>query len=444
MLVRALKASDLGLFAIASFVSGASGTLLDFGIHNLIIKRTDRPSSGFLATVAYIRLRLIFFAGLVIFLLAAPFLARWYKQPTLAWLTITCFLGVAFGAMFKPAQSMLEREFEYGKIGLLELFTDLCFYIPSVTLAMNGFGIIALGIGECCRGLASAGGLWFVNVVVFPRYIGRFYKEIRSFGLGLLGTTLTWMPTGAVNPLVVGKMAGLEACGVIRVAEGIVNQLSLFRRIGERLAYPVFAKLKSDPIRVLRAVEEGRMLQFIVGVLPLFVFTSASKWAVPALYGVRWSAVSNVLPIYCMSTSISLIFGIYSSALITAGRTKEVILFHLVYVGSFLILSIPLVGQFGYCGLPLAAIAASPAYSVISRTFTKLFGSPNNSPLMILMATSWVTLVVVFLFATPVVAVTCLSMMSLGLIISYSPAREPVWRMTRTLMGRSADVHGAP
>jgi O-antigen/teichoic acid export membrane protein len=404
LLARYLGLELLGIYAVSSFFLNMVAVFVDFGLHNCVIKRQEEVDEEFSKTAFTIKsILVVIFAVIVLFVLA-PVVSAWYGSNDLYWLISLSFIGTAITSLFKMSQSLLEKNMEYGKLGVVEIIGVASFYLPSVILAFIGFGVFAIAAGEIARGLSS-----LVAFVIRPFKVGILYRrdishEIFRFGSTYISSVFTWMITSGINPIVVGRVAGLEAAGVIRVAEGIVSQLTFFKGITDRISYPTFGQLQGIKESIVDAIERGRIYQFIFGVLPLFFFAALSFWLVPIIYGDRWFSVANVLPLLCITMGVNTIFGLYSSALITIGKNWEVTKFHVIYAALLWAISPLLVSSFGYLGLPVAGIITTPAYFVIHKYFIVNFGRIKYRGIFILLSVSWLVTIIAWYSKNPLIS----------------------------------------
>jgi O-antigen/teichoic acid export membrane protein len=387
-LARVLGLGGLGIFAVSVFVMSMVATLLDFGLHNGIIRTPGVVTREFLETAFSIKCVAVLVCGACVFVIVAPLASMWYTSDDLLWLISLSFLGVAVSSLSKLSQSLLEKDMEYGKLSVLETLATLAFYVPAVALAHHGFGVLSLAVGEISRGLVSLAAYYMRPFRIRFGFSRDAAREIFSFGRSYLGVAYTWMATAGLNPIVVAKIVGLEAAGIIRLAEGIVSQLTIMKGVTDRISYPTLTQLQTRKADVAAAVESGRIYQVIFGNLPLFLFTAMSYWLVPLLYGEAWYPVVYVLPLLCCGVGINTVFGLYSSALITVRKNWQVAQFHVAYATLLWALAPVLVYLLGYLGVPLAALMATPAYLVIHRHFVRHFGLASYRRIAVLLGWS--------------------------------------------------------
>ncbi len=394
MLARLLGLEIYGLYAVSSFFIIFMGNFINWGVNIFLIRKQSEPDNDCIRT----GFTMVLINGSVLFVLMfyciAPLLSSWYGREELFWLLSLSYAGVFISSVFKISQSLLEREMDYGKVGIVEVSGIAAFYLSSVTAAFFGLGIYSIVIGEICRGLSSISGYIFRPFSMRPLLNKNLLKEMYKFGGGYVAALLPWSINGALNPVVVARLAGVEAAGIIRIAEGIVSQLSFFTGITNRMSYPVFAKYQKEKEKILNAVEKGRIYQFFLACVPLFVFSAVSFWLIPLFYGEEWYQVSNALVLMCLIYGINTVFGLYSSSLITAGRNSDVAKFTVVN-GLLLWLISPItVHYFGYLGLPIAGLIASPSYYVMHRYFVNSFGKPDYYDISTLLIVTYVITII--------------------------------------------------
>jgi O-antigen/teichoic acid export membrane protein len=389
LLARTLGARLLGAYAVSAFVLTFVGFFIDFGMQNCLIRRPRPAGPDFLKTAFTLTLLFTLAWSLIVWLALAPLAAAWYRDPDVHTLMSLGMLGLAVSSCFKLSQGLLEKDLEYRSVMTGEFLGSLGLYLPSMLLATLGYGVLALAAGEICRGLAAV--YWFAKrpFKAGLRLDRAAAREILAFGAGYLGMLLSWANLAALNPIVVGKLAGLEAAGIIRQAEGLANHLTFLKRIGERLAYPALARLQESRSAVVGAVETGRLYQFLLGAWPLFALTATARWLVPLLYGPRWLPVANVFPILSLTIAVNTLFGLYSAALVTVGRSADVTRFSLAYSAVLWVVDPLLVARFGYLGHPLAAVFAIPAYTLVHRAFAARFGPIGYARLLRTLLPAW-------------------------------------------------------
>src|SRR3989442_6518881 len=237
LLARSLGAEAFGLYAVVAYVPGIVTLCTDFGMHNCLIRWPGTVGREVIATMLTVRLGLLAAFAVLIILVIAPLAAAWYSSSELYFLMAIAFAGSALAGVFRMSQSLLERDMEYPKVAVIEFVATFAFYVPAATMAYLGFGVYSLAAGEVCRGLAGALAFAVRPFHLSLRVNRAAAKSIVDFGVSYLAMMITWMLASGVNPIVVGKIAGLKAAGVLRIAEALTGHLTLMKGITDRLSY---------------------------------------------------------------------------------------------------------------------------------------------------------------------------------------------------------------
>jgi len=389
VLARYLGAELLGLHAVVTFLLGMLEPVLDFGVHASVIRRRrDELGGDFLQAAFTLKLALAVLLVFVVLLTVAPLAASWYQAPGLYWLLALAFAARALASPFRVSLSLLEKDMDYARVTAVELLATVAFFLPASLLAVAGYGLSALVVGEVARGLATLAAF---PLRPFKPRLSRDSREIAEmvrFGSGHLSSVLVWMLNTGVNPLVVAKLAGLEAAGQVRIAEGLMLQASFLKGIGDRISYPLLADLQASPGRVAEFVKRWRLYQFMFGALPLLMLAAASPVVVPLLYGPSWRLVAPVLLVLAVGSSLGTVFGVYTAALVTAGRAWRVTQFHAAYGALLWLSAVPLVLWSGAVGYAVAFLFAVPSYAVIHRSFVGVFGPIEYRKALVLVGAS--------------------------------------------------------
>jgi PST family polysaccharide transporter len=386
-LARTLGAAALGLYAVAAFAVGIGTAFMELGLHQLLLRARDDTSAAEAYVPTLVTVRAIA-AALVLALQAlavAPWLSAWYASAELYWLVVGGAAGAALSSFFRISISLLERDLRYKPVGVVEVVGTVAFYGTATALVLSGVGVVALAVGDVARGASSAVGFVLRPFPLRPRLSRAALRDVGNFGTGFVVTNLTWLATSGLNPIVVGGLAGLEAAGLVRVADGIVGQVSGLKGIVDRVAYPTFARIAERRAEMVRVVNEARMGQFLTAVVPLSLVAAVGPWLIPLVYGAAWAPVATILPFACFGLAMNTTFGLFSPALITVGHNLAVARFHVFYVGALWCLTPVLVAWLGYLGLAVAGVLATPAYWVLHRAFVERFGTVDH------VAIAWLT-----------------------------------------------------
>ncbi len=403
LILRLFDLKTYGLYALGVYWIGFFTGFVYFGIQTYLARTqediTDRLiGAAFTLFLVQAIIGTVFIIGLLGPLLSSLFYKEENLYPVLGLLSTSYILN-SFG---KVSLSLLERDLDYKKLGIIELSSQLFYFIPAIVGALLGLGIFALIMGELSRALCTSIMAFIFKGVklrlIWDRELS--FKMLR-YGFGITTSSGIYCINAALVPIMVGRMAGTEAVGIIRVAQNLVGQLSFLKIISWRISIPVFGKIQKDTQKVVKAVTEGSLYQSILVALPMFGFVSLGYWLVPLLFGERWGPVSTVMVLACLPAAVNAIFSLQSSALYAIGKNFDMAKFSTAYTLSLWPISFLTISIFGYLGLPLAEILVFPSYYVLHRVFRKHFGNPRYLEIFVILMTSYVSALLAWYISIP-------------------------------------------
>lgn len=437
VLLRIMPLREWGLYAVVNLITGfVMSNVLDPGIGPYLIRKPEQPTREDLRTAFSMLAGLgVALAAAVFF--AAPWIATWYAEPQIAGLLRISCVSLTLIAVARVSLSLLERELEYKKIAWLELASAATYYAVAIPGAMRGGGALMLVIGDVCRYAVMAG----VAVAISRWPMGfHFQREVAQPMLAYCRGYLAALSISALNinglPLLVGKLLGLEALAVVRVAYGVITQMSMLKAIALRVAGAALAKVQLQKEKLIGAVSEGVFYQLCVVGLPLCAVASQSEWLLPQVYGEKWRAAAPVLLLACFAPLVNSVFAMHTSALYAAGKPAEVARFSLVYTLAVWPAALALMMKFGYLGLPMAEIVALPAYWVLQRAFVKQFGAVNIASHLLMAAAMYAGTLVAAAVQPAWLSSLLYAALAAAFFFVFEPARKIALDLARFLWRR--------
>src|SRR5690242_17524318 len=154
-------------------------------------------------------------------------------------------------------RAWLERNMRYREVSAVETASKCIFYLAGAILAFRGWGVAAPVLGFWIQQLSLA-VLLYLSAGYRPRLMVRLplIREMAGWGLRYSAANWIMQARGLVNPLVVGKLCGIEAVGYIGFAERVVSALCFLGAAAWRLSMVVLARINPDRSRMARAVSE--------------------------------------------------------------------------------------------------------------------------------------------------------------------------------------------
>jgi len=373
MLARILEPRAFGLVAIAATITTVLEYIQESGVGAALVQRRDDVKRAAASALVWSSC-----AGLVLGAVCfgmAPRLARGFGAPEATnVIRAMSLLLVVRGLSIGPG-SLLDREMNFRTRMIGELSAGFAQLGISLGLALAGFGVWSLVIGQIVATTVQSAILWAlapwrphprdasVSVLREMLRYGRFV----SLGnvLGLINRTL--------DNVVVGRVLGPAALGTYSVAyrlgdfpTGVVGYA-----VG-RVMFPAYSRLHED-LAAFRAAFIQNMERVSLLALPTSVvlFVCADP-IVSVMLGPKWHGAVDPLRILAVYTVLRSFVSPTGAVFQGAGKPQLVPLWAIPQSMLFPVLLVVLVPRLGINGAAVAvlvsfAASAIPAYAVCLR-----------------------------------------------------------------------------
>ncbi len=290
-LAHLLFPKDYGVFAVAAYLTGLSMFLSDVGLSGALIRQTEKPTADETFTVFWTQQAIT--AVLVAAVVAAsPWLVHAYNlSHAAATLLSAMALGLFLNSLRVVPMMALERELRYPAIARCELIENLVQTGSTIGLAALGCGAWALAGGGLLRGIVGLICIWAASPW---RPHGTFQftivRRLAKFGIAIQLNALAPTVLGGWMPLVVGRILGVAAVGLVGWSINIASVPMMLNGVLNRVAFPAYSRLQSDPEALagyLRA-SVRRLNAILCLIVPVFVIVCPAF--IPAIFGHRWTA----------------------------------------------------------------------------------------------------------------------------------------------------------
>lgn len=303
MVVSVLTKEEMGLAALALSACAILESLSGIGIGSALVQAKElsprEESSLFWLTSA-----VGFGLGLVLLGLA-PVLAYTYTEPALLPLVAVSSLKLVLVGIGVVPLQLLSKRLGFREIGTVQTLSSLGEGLIKIALALGGAGAWALVLGNVGRGVVLLAALWvFAGFRPELHFALQETKRFVRFGLQVAGSGVLYHVYKNADYFLVGKLLGIEALGLYRVAFDVAMQPTdtIIAVVG-RVGFPVFSRLSHDRA-ALRATfaSNTRSLFLMVAPLAVLIFFCArqlfeiigeGRWlgAVPAVQILVWAGL---------------------------------------------------------------------------------------------------------------------------------------------------------
>lgn len=299
-LARMLTPSDFGIVAMASIFVSWAEVFSDFGMGQAIIQKKD-VSETQTSTVFWINLMMGVLIAIV-FLLIAPWAAKFYDAPMVAWVVRIAGLTFIIQALNVVQSSLFRKSLNY-KVGTIASFLSSTLSgVVGIVLAYLGFGVWALLVQSVLSASITTFYFWFKSKWR-PQRVFNFSETRPLFnkGVGFMGQGLVSNVFSSLDSMVIGKLFSSASLGLFSRGKtlALMPGNTLLTPVTRPL-FPIFAKINNDTPRLNELyLKTVYMLNwastFICG-----LFVVASFEIITILYGNQWAEAADYLLLFSL------------------------------------------------------------------------------------------------------------------------------------------------
>lgn len=299
ILARFLDPADFGLMAVMMVVIGFSQAFQDMGISNAIIQRQNITHTQ-LSSLYWLNIA----SGVVlsiIVLALSPLVAEFFDEPRIAGLMAilsSVFVLVAIGNQYRV---LCQKALDFSTMETVNVIAAFLALAVAVFFAVQGFGVLALVYAMLVQaGVASGLFLWVglrryhrPSLIYKHSEMGGFY----GFGLYQMGDkSINYIGANA-DKMLIGKLVGINAAGFYNLAwQLIIFPVSKINPIVNKVAFPVYSMVQSDPVALNRYYTFNvKALSLVTMPLLAFLFFFPRE-IVHIVFGDGWSTTADLVP----------------------------------------------------------------------------------------------------------------------------------------------------
>jgi O-antigen/teichoic acid export membrane protein len=254
VLGRLLTPADFGLVAIATVAITTVMTATETGMTNALVQATVREREHYDVawTIGLIRGSLV----CAVLCIAAPYVAQLFGDARATPLVRMMAFLPLLNSINSPHMTDLMRELKFSRIAIVAIAAVVIEVTTSITLAKS-LGGAAIILGK----LAGALTTMLLSYIVAP-YLPRFRphfasaRQLIAFGRWLFAIGLTAVIADFFIKVVVARSLSVSGLGLFSLGDRLAETptQSANESIGA-VAFPLYARLKSDPERLESAVQ---------------------------------------------------------------------------------------------------------------------------------------------------------------------------------------------
>lgn len=305
ILSRLITPEETGVFSIGVAIAALTHAVRDFGVGNYLVKEPEITQMK-INTAFTVSLLIALLLSVVLVAVSLP-VAAFYAKPevaTIIWITTGGLLMSPFSTV---NMALMLRKHRFSDMLKVSMSSAIVNAVVAIGLAWMGFGAKSLAFGA----LASSATLVLVsNLLCDETKMYRFslghWKQISNFGMHMTVFGLTEQLGGRASDLIVGKLAGFTAVGLLSRAGSL---LVMVQDSIQNSVMPVILTNMADDTRktgdVLPLMLQS--LSYLTVVMwPIYaVLAMSSHDAVLVLFGQKWLEAAPFTTIFCLGAAWS-------------------------------------------------------------------------------------------------------------------------------------------
>ena len=369
ILARLLMPADYGLVAMTGVFFAISGTLIDGGFSNALIRKKNCREIDY-STVFVINVGMSS-ALSILLCISSSIIADFYHEPLLKKIVQINALLMFLNSFITIQNVRLSCELNFKPKSIINFAAVVCTGLATIALAFMGYGVWALIYPGFLTIIVRA-LLFFYYQRWFPKiqFSKNVFKELFSFGSNLMFSSLLNTVYGNLYPLIIGRAFTSTDLGIYSKANGYASlPATTVTGILTRVTYPVLSKLQDDSSR-LESVYRKMLRVSAFVVFPILIGLAVlARPLVITLITSKWEASIPLLQILCLSAMWYPIHALNVNVLLVKGRSDLFLKIEIIkkVVG---VLSICISFPFGIFWMCFASVVISIICLFINTYYT--------------------------------------------------------------------------
>jgi O-antigen/teichoic acid export membrane protein len=359
IVIRLLSPDDYGVMAMAMAAYTILAVFSEMQLASGIVQAKELSTAQLKQVLGL--LTVLNFSLILILIAIAPFVARYFREPT-----VTIVMVVLSGTfLIMPwsnlASSILSREMRFRGKSIVDLGASVVQALLALLFAWLGFGVWALVIPIVCRAFVVGLGCCIVaKPPLIPVFRVSEIREIIRFGIFITGATLVWMAYQNIPVISGGRFLDTGSVGVYSVAFTLaLVPISKVMPIIYQVVFPAFSRLNNSGVSVkYHILRMFRIIGFVT--FPTFFLVGLlSQDLVDIFLGESWSQVGQPLRLLCIVMPFYAIIMLVSPVVRALGH-RSLFFWNECVMFSVILLSSIIFARQGVIGLSLIWVTGIP------------------------------------------------------------------------------------
>lgn len=355
ILARLLSPEAFGVVATVTMIVSFADMFTDAGFQKYLVQHEfkDDDQKYKNANVAFWTNLSVSLILWVIILFFSEQISVLVGNPGLGNVIAVACIQLPLTSLSSIQMSLYRRDLDFKTLFLVKIFVILIPFIITIPLAFLGCGYWALIIGSISTRFINA-----LILTIKSKWRPTFYydfkilKDMLSFSIWSLIEAISIWLTAWVDAFMIGLLLNQHYLGLYRTSKMMVN--SLMNLVTSSIVPVLFAtlsRLQNDEVKFknfyLKVQRLASVLIFPLGI-GMYLY---SDLATSILLGNQWNEASDIIGIWALTSSISIVFGYFSSEVYRAkGKPRLSFVAQLLHL-AVLVPAIAISARYGFWSL---------------------------------------------------------------------------------------------
>jgi len=294
VMARLLAPRDFGLVGMVMAFTGVLNLFRDFGLSTATVQR-GHVTDDQVSTLFWINV-LVGSILAAILMIASPFVAVFYHEPRLVWVSLVLATSFVFNGAGVQHTALLERQMRFTALATIDTIALGVSTATGIGMAASGFSYWALVASAVTLPLVSTLCLWFATGWR-PGKV-HFHEEVHSmlfFGGAFTLINLIVYTAYNLEKVLLGRYWGANALGLYGRAYQLINlPTENLNTAFWGLAFSGLSRVRHEPARFRSYFLKGHSL---VLALTIPITIAAALFAhdlIRVLLGPKWADVADI------------------------------------------------------------------------------------------------------------------------------------------------------
>lgn len=381
ILARQLFPEQFGLIGMLNIFMAISQAFLDSGFGLALIQRKEITEAD-TSSVFYFNVAIGLFLTLLLYL-TAPWVAAFYKEPDLVYLTRALSLVLAINSLGVVQTAMLTRHVLFKLQAKVSLISALCSGGFGVVLAYRGYGVWSLVGQQLARAILNVMLLWLFNS--WRPSLMFSFRALRCmfvFGSRMLASNLLNQVFINIYYVVIGKVFTAADLGYYTRAGRLEELPTLtLTTVVTRVTLPVFSSIQDDDVRLKTGLRRALGMLMFINVPVMMLLAATALPLVTVLLTEKWLPCVPYLQVLCIQGLLYPLHAMNLNVLIAKGRSDLFLRLEMLKRG-LTICNILVTWRWGVMAIIIGQVVLSfVGYFLNSYYSGKLLGYPARQQL---------------------------------------------------------------